>query len=151
MTTARNNNISTSDITRQYPNVAGNLINQGDLVYVDQTSYDIKALDTDAHAAYFCGVSNDTYKVGAYATEPVPYAGMNVTRKGRVKFILTSGVTVNPGQSVYIGANAQTVTDSASGSNTHAVGTVANLPDASQKALLGTGSNIVQVDVVAVL
>jgi len=151
MTTKRNNVVSSSYGSREYPNRAKNTINAGDMVYVDQTTYDIKALDSDAHAAYFCGTSNDTYPVAAYSPEGAPYYGMNVGRLDRRNFYLKSGTTVNPGQAVYWGGDAQTVTDSASGANTHSVGTVANLPDGTQIALVGTGTNVVQVDVVAVL
>jgi hypothetical protein len=44
MSTPNNTGYIDGVFTRNYPNKAANDINSGDLVYVDQTSYDVMAL-----------------------------------------------------------------------------------------------------------
>lgn len=123
---------------REYPNIALNTIHSGDMVYVDQTSFDIKALDSDAHAFYFVGISEDNQDTtqDAYPSQTDP-TKMSVVRRGWAKMFTTNGETYNPGMRLFVGADAQTVTNVA-GSNR--VGAVADLPDASQKGLVGTGN-----------
>lgn len=147
-TTPQNLQLTDSFFESAYPNVAGNTIHSGDMVWVDTSTADIKALDTDAHAAYFVGVSNDTYdtSLAPYANPPVPPVGMSVQRRGRFKFYTTNAETYTPGTAVYIGANAQTVT-LGSTATTHKVGYVSNLGDNSQESLAGTGTNTVVIDI----
>ncbi len=114
---------------RNYPNTAKTTINPGDLVYVDQTSiYNILPLDTDAHAAYLCGMSQDQFPILSELNTLAPYHGMRVRRAGVVPIVLKSGDTAVPGQNVYIGSTAQIVTSATAG-NTHPVATVYNNPD----------------------
>jgi hypothetical protein len=114
--------------TRNYPNVAKNTINSGDLLYVDQSTFDVKPLDTDAHAAYFCGISRDTYPILPELNTIVPFHGNGVRRVGVVPLVLKNSDTANPGTSVYIGSTAQIVTSATAG-NSHAVATLYNNPD----------------------
>jgi hypothetical protein len=150
----KNNNVEEAFFTRQYPNLGGNSINQGDYVYVNQTSFDLNALDSDAHAQYLAGVSNDTWPIGAYPTSSqvgpsigggptYPLEGMNVTRHGRVTRYTVNGNIYFPAQRVYFSTDAQHVTNAQA---TNSLGTVANLPDGSQNGLVGTGTNTIQVD-----
>ena len=132
-----NNNVDESFFSANYPNIAGNTINSGDMVWTDPTTGDLKALDTDAHAFYLRGVSNDTYPVNAYPSEPTPTLGMNVTRVGRRRLFTTNGQTVVADSKVYVGADAQTITNIAS---TNFVGFAAALGDNSQESLVCTGS-----------
>lgn len=144
-TTPVNNNISTSFFSENYPNVAGNTVNSGDMVWTDPTTGDLKALDTDAHAFYLRGVSNDTYPIGAYASEPTPTLGMNVTRLGRRRLFTTNGQTLTQDSKVYVGADAQTITNIAA---TNFVGFVAAVGDNSQESLVCTGTpQTVAVDI----
>ena len=132
------------DSRREYPNLALNTIHAGDFVYVDQTTYDIKALDTDAHAQYFVGVSEDTQDTAydAYPGQTDP-SKMSVVGKGWAKQYTTNGETYVPNQTLYLGANAQTVTNV---TGSFKVGFVADLPDGSQLSLVGTGTNFVVVE-----
>lgn len=141
MTTARNTAYAENFFRRPYPNAAGNSINQGDFVYVDQTSFDVKAADTDAHCAYACGVADSTYPFLTEVTGPLY---INVIERGDTVKYLKSGETFAPGDKCFIGANAQEV----SRSGNYFVGLFADLPDASQKSVLGTGSNtgVVTID-----
>ncbi len=144
-TTPVNNNLSESFFSENYPNIAGNSINSGDMVYTDIATGDLKALDSDAHAFYLRGVSNDTYPVNAYPSEPTPKLGMNVTRIGRRKLFTTNGETLVMDQKVYVGANAQTITNVA---GTNLVGYVSALGDNSQETVTCTGApQTVAVDI----
>jgi hypothetical protein len=131
MSTPNNTGYIDGVFTRNYPNVAANVINSGDLVYVDQTTYDVKALDSDANALYNCGVSEDTTPIGAYPNEPAPYHGMNVARQAVRKLILADNDVVVPGGPVYYGGDAQVVTN-VSGNNL--VANLYNNPDGSYAA-----------------
>jgi hypothetical protein len=128
---------------REYPNISGNTIHSGDAVYVDQTTFDIAAVDSDAHAQYFVGVSEDTYdsSYDAYPGQINP-TKMHVIGKGWAKFYTESGLTYVVGQPVYYSTDAQHVTN-VPGTNLY--GYVADLPDGSQVALVGTGSNFVVI------
>lgn len=115
MTTPANTGVIDGFFYRNYPNVAGNVVHSGDLVYVDQTSFDLKALDSDAHAQYLAGVSEDTFDTSlsstAYPTaQQLVYRGMNVARQVIRQLIVKNTDTFNPGQAAYYGTDAQTVT-----------------------------------------
>lgn len=134
----------------QLPNVAGNVIHSGDAVYVDSNifgnTYDIKAVDSDAHAKTFAGICQDTYdptNYGVYANDPKPPVGMMVQRLGVWYPYTTSGETYYPGTAVYIGANAQTITKTSSNSN--AIGYVNDDPLAVNVGLVGNGTNQIEV------
>lgn len=135
----------------QLPNNAGNVIHSGDAVYVDTNifgnTYDIKALDTDAHAKTFAGISQDTYdptNYGVYANDPVPPVGMMVQREGVWYPYTTSGETYYPGEAVYISTtNAQTITKTSSNSN--AIGYINDDPLRVNVGLIGNGTNQIEV------
>ena len=118
-------------------------INSGDLVYYDAVAVIAKPLDTDAHAATFMGVSFDSTPVDVYSGENLPT--VNVAARGQFELNSTSGDTYNPGDKVYIGADAQTVTNTA-GAMTHPIGTIAM--DPSMVALAGGTGVKVLVDIV---
>ena len=136
-----------------FPNAAGNVIHSGDMVFVETptvgtSTYDIGALATDAQAAAFAGICMDTYdptNYSVYGNDPVPPNGMNVYRSGMWYPYTTSGETYKPGNTVYVGANAQTITLGTS-ANSHAVGYVADPvfdPNGVnyQAGLVGVGTN----------
>ena len=134
MTTARNTSYAENFFREPFPNAAGNTINQGDFVYEDQSTHDVKALDSDAHAAYCVGVADSTYPFLTEVTGPLYINVKKFTEE--VKF-LKSGDTFTSGCACYYGTDAQSV----SITGNYMIGTFVNLPDASQKSLLGTGTN----------
>lgn len=149
-TTPQNLMLKTETAFIQLPNAAGNVIHSGDAVYVDTnvfgSTYDIVAADTDAHMLTFAGICQDTYdptNYGIYGSDPVPAVGMMVQRKGIWTPFTTSGETYYPGQALYIGANAQTVTKTSSNSN--AIAYVNDDPlGVNAAGLAGVGTNKVQ-------
>lgn len=149
-TTPQDLMVKTETAFAQYPNIAGNVIHSGDAVYMDTNifgnTYDIKAADTDAHMLTFAGVCQDTYdptNYSVYGSDPVPPVGMMVQRKGIWFPYTTSGETYYPGQAVYIGTNAQTITKTSSNSN--AIGYVNADPLGVDEGLVGVGTNQVQI------
>ena len=136
---------------------SGNVIHSGDMVYVDTptvgtSTYNLVALATDAQAAAFAGVTQATYdptNYGVYNNDPVLPDGYAVQRTGLYYPYTTSGETYFPGTTVYIGANAQTITKGTT-AYTHAVGYVANpVSDPNgvnyQAGLVGVGTNQVLI------
>lgn len=132
-TTAQNNIVKSVAPKSVFPD-ASQLItsainyNQGDLLYLDTTNHLIKALDSDAHAANLLGVAMDTVVKGIIQ-RPYTTAVDGSAAAGAIQgpvygvvasFTIHTGDAVNPGDLVYAGADAQTVT-TASG-NSHAVG-----------------------------
>ena len=140
MTQPRNAANTDSFFRRTYPNTALNSINQGDGVYEDPSTFDVKALDSDAHAVYFVGISDETYP--GLAEVPNLPKDIAVLRWQRVKMFLKNGDTATCSCSLYWGGDAQTV--SVTGSNK--IGTLSNLPDHTQDSVVGTGTNLVYVD-----
>ncbi len=161
-TTAGNYSNVDAFFSTQKPNLAGNTINSGDFLFEDNfylnSTYDAKALDSDAHGAYLIGWSNDTYPIGAYninggagnagnpGQEPAaPPRGMNVQRVGRVLRNTVAGQTYFPGKPVYYSTDAQTVTATA---GTNILGYVANPADGSYKGGIAGGTTVqILVDV----
>jgi hypothetical protein len=102
----------------------------GDLLWFDTSAGYVKPLDSDAHAAYLCGVALRPAYLG-------PYVGFNLAAgPGQVKnyyndalvgiecevsLYTTSGDTYTDGTAVYYGANAQTITSQAA---SHIIGYV---------------------------
>lgn len=150
-TTPQNLMVKTESAFIQLPNAAGNVIHSGDAVYVDTNvfsgTYNIKALDSDAHGLTFAGICQDTYdptNYSVYGSDPVPPVGMMVQRKGIWNPYTTSGETYYPGQAVYYNTNAQTITKTSSNSN--AIGYVNDDPlGVNAAGLVGVGTNQVQV------
>lgn len=107
---------SATDVTVSY--------NQGDLMYFDSTAHLLKALDSDAHAAFAAGSAKVTVSLGKMVG---PYAGLATDAASAVvdlpgpaygvvaKMILKTGDAFNPGDKVYYGGDAQTV--SSTGTN----------------------------------
>lgn len=93
-----------------------NDINQGDQVYFDTTAHQVKALGAsdDTNAANFYGVAGSSSYIQPYATKV--YADMiPVYNKGIFRFKTTAGDTYTNGNKVYVGADAQTVTNTVGG------------------------------------
>jgi len=135
MTTSANNQKNDQNSPLFYPvktDGTGN-INQGDLVYFDTSAKVILALDTDAHAAYLAGVALQQVPLTVYSTAQYPQGGIEVATHGIFEFSTTAGDTYNDGDAVYIGADAQTITNTAGGS-THKVGYVKLAPGQSAVA-----------------
>lgn len=97
-------------------------INQGDMVWFDTSAHVLKPLDSDAHAAFLAGVAYDSSFLNLYGTK-IYEAAVVAIATGRTRMKTTSGDTYHDGDTLYIGADAQTVTNTAGG-NTHSVGVV---------------------------
>lgn len=99
-----------------------NDINQGDLLYFDTSAHVAKPLDSDAHAAFLLGVAYDSSFLNLYGTK-IYEAAVVAVCDGVSRMKTTSGDTYHDGDTLYLGADAQTVTNTAGG-NTHPVGNV---------------------------
>lgn len=97
-------------------------INQGDLVYFDTSAHLLKPLDSDAHAAAFVGVAADSSFLNLYGQKKYE-DGIAVQHKGVARSFQTAGDIYHHGDTLYLGADAQTVTNTVGG-NTHPIGTV---------------------------
>lgn len=115
-------------------------INQGDLLWYDTSVDIVKPLDTDAHAAFLAGYAYDSSFLNLYGQKKYDKAIVAVC-VGVGRFKTTSGDTYTNGDSCYIGADAQTITNTAGGS-THVIGTI-YLPYGNTVA--GGGSTLVEM------
>jgi hypothetical protein len=120
----RNNFAHKTDGTADY--------NQADLLYWDSSAKVVKALDSDAHAATLVGVALRSAFIAPYTSinqsgGPAmlkQYFDTALVGFGDIySFFTTVGDTYAPGDTVYLGADAQTITNTAGGS-THGLGTV---------------------------
>ena len=114
-------------------------INQGDLVWFDTSAHVLKPADTDAHMAYLAGYAYDSSFLNLYGQKKYDKSIVAVCT-GIGRFKTTSGDTYHHGDTLYLGADAQTVTNTAGG-NTHAVGYVF-LPGGNTVA--GGGTTLVE-------
>ena len=104
--------------------------NQGDLLYFDASAMYVKPLDSDAHAAYICGVALRSSFLAPYTAQNLA-AGPGIQKNyyqdalvgiGCIASLKTTvGETYEDGTVLYLGADAQTVTTVA---GTHSVGVV---------------------------
>ena len=122
MTTAGNNVAGGRGVGYSYPVSSGGSfdINAGDLVWYDTTAYYLKPADTDAHMAYLVGVAYDSSFLNLYGTKKYETA-ITVQSVGIGRFKTTSGDTYHHGDACYLGADAQTITNTVGGSS-HIVG-----------------------------
>lgn len=147
MSTIANNSYQIAANTDQWlPNASGNSINQGDICYVD-VNHQVNSVGTTGatNTNSFVGIANDTYPVpNQYSNQPVlPFGIITI---GRVQLKANSGDTFQPYLAVWpASADAQTVT--VTSGNAFPIGYVANLPDNSQRGLVGTGTNYIQIDI----
>jgi len=117
---------------------------QGDLLYQDQTSWNVYAADTDAHCTYFVGVALIPSFVAPYTYAPGGtvqkfYSPSAVVGIGCLVYLkTTAGDTYTDDLAVYIGADAQTITAVAA---SHSVG-VAKMPKGYTSIAGGTGVKI---------
>lgn len=87
-------------------------INQGDLVYLDAAAHIIKALDTDAHAAAAVGVAlqpsavSSNLDLSTAPAQPAIMVGWDLVATLKT----TAAETYYHGTTVYLGADAQTIT-----------------------------------------
>jgi hypothetical protein len=116
-------------------------INQGDQVYVDTSAHVVKSLGVsdDTNAATFLGVAMDASYINPYGTKMYS-PQIPVMTSGVVSFKTTAGDTYNAGDALYVGADAQTVTNTA-GALTKKIGFVVTRPGQSAVAG-GTGVTI---------
>ena len=109
-------------------------INQGDQVYLDTSAHTVKSVGSDGNAATFVGVAADTSFRNLYGTKQYPDSGtIQVYIAGIFYFGQTSGDTYHDGDSVYVGADAQTITNTAGG-NTNIIGYIKIRPGLSSVA-----------------
>lgn len=119
-------------------------INAGDQVWFDTSVHFIKALDSNAHAAYFAGVAEGGSYIQPYSVKEYNLQ-IGIWTKGIFSFFSTTGDTYHDGDPVYIGADAQTVTNTIGG-NTVVLGVVKLGPGVSSLAGL-TGVTLVNVEI----
>jgi hypothetical protein len=105
--------------------------NQGDLLYLDTVANLLKPVGSDANAATICGIARQTIISGKLA--PV-YQGTQVDAAVAIEAVagpqagvvaklkLKSGDAFVPGQAVYYGGDAQTVSSVGSPTNVNVVG-----------------------------
>jgi hypothetical protein len=125
-------------------NAAGTQFNQGDMLFMDTSVHYVKPLDTDAHAAYFVGVALDGSYLQVYSDKK--YADqVPVGSKGIFRFKTTVGETITDGNPVYIGADAQTVSNvaAAGGGTSYPVGVTRLAPGVT--SLTGAAGVFVEV------
>ena len=126
MATTAQNNIVLAHRVVAYPvdSSGSNDINQGDQVYLDTSAHLAKSLGAsdDSNAAHFLGVAGESSYINPYGTKMYS-AQIPVVVSGVATFNTTSGDTYNEGDAVYVGADAQTVTNTA-GMLTNKVGYV---------------------------
>lgn len=96
------------------------IFNQGDLVYIDQTSFVLKALDSDAHAQYLAGVALMSSQLALYTNAQTGSANVNLEPFCGVGFGDVFNFTGIAGQTytqhglaVYYATDAQHVTAAA--------------------------------------
>jgi len=93
-------------------------VHVGDLMYMDQTAHLAKPLDSDAHAATLIGVAAQPSQVSSNLDNgSIPAEKAVVVQSSGVFGLQTTASEVYyPGQPVYAGADAQTITN-VTGSN----------------------------------
>ena len=97
-------------------------INAGDLVWFDTAAHTLKPLDTDAHAAFLVGWAYDSSFINLYGTKKYDDAIVGVAQ-GAGRFKTTSGDTYHDGDACWLGADAQTITNT-QGGNSHQIGVI---------------------------
>jgi hypothetical protein len=150
-TTAQDNLVKAQGFALRQSNynldaTGSNDFNQGDMLWFDTTNNILKALDTDGHASAFAGVALRTSPLQLYINQNSLTAAKHYDQQGLVGiaglyfFKTTAGETYKDGTSVYIGADAQTITTVA---GTNLVGVTKMRPSATSV----TGASGVTVDV----
>lgn len=115
-TTSQNNQTFKYDDPLVYPTVSTSLINQGDFVYFDTSAKVVKSIASNANAATAAGVAGDKSSLNVYGTTLYPQSSIPVWKDGIFFFGTTGSETLQHGEALYIGADAQTVTDTDPGS-----------------------------------
>lgn len=133
MTNPANGVFQGKGIGFQYPVSSGGSfdINAGDLVWFDTASTLLKPLDTDAHAAFLAGIAYDSSFLNLFGTKKYETA-ITAYSVGAGRFKTTSGDTYSHGNACYLGADAQTITNTVGG-NSHIIGYI-NLPNGNTVA-----------------
>jgi hypothetical protein len=126
--------------------------NQGDLLWFDASAKIVKALDSDAHAAYLAGVALRSAFLAPYTAQNLA-AGPGIQKNyyndalvgiGCIASLKTTvGETYEDGTAVYAGADAQTVTTVA---GSHSVGVI-KLPSGGSAV---TGAAGIEVPVLVI-
>lgn len=97
-------------------------INQGDIVWFDTATHLLKPADSNAHMTAFAGVAYDSSFLNLYGQKKYE-AGIAVQQKGVARSFQTAGDTYHHGDTVYLGADAQTITNTDPGSG-NALGSI---------------------------
>ena len=117
MTTAQNTQVRVKGDSLPYPILTDGTgdINAGDMVYWVSGSAALKAVGSDANAAFFAGIAKDTSFLNITGTKKY-LPQMEVLSGGIFALKTTNAETYNHGTPLYAGADAQTITTVA-GSN----------------------------------
>jgi predicted RecA/RadA family phage recombinase len=117
-TTAQNTQVYADADILYYPvdTTGSNDINQGDYVYWDSSAHQVKSIATNGNAATAAGVAASTSYKNLYGTKNYQPGGIQVYTRGIFQFKSTASDTINHGDSLYIGADAQTLTNTDPGS-----------------------------------
>lgn len=99
----------------QTDQTGSNDFNLGDLLYMDTSAHQAKPLiNSDTNAATFCGIAMNGSFVNVYGTKKY-FDLVPVLTKGIVRLFTTVGDTYHDGDTVYVGADAQTITNTVGG------------------------------------
>ena len=114
-----------------------NLVNAGDLLWFDSTNHWVASIDTEAHAAYFCGVALDGAYIQPYSTKfaaaEIPVGVKGIFRMKTIAGTYYDGLAVYQG--TVAGGDPQTVTAVV---GTNIIGTVV-LPPGITSVVGGAG------------
>lgn len=101
--------------TFQTDQTGSNDFNLGDMLYMDTTAHQAKPLiNSDTNAATFCGIAMNGSFVNVYGTKKY-FDLVPVLQEGNVRLFTTAGDTYHDGDTVYVGADAQTITNTVGG------------------------------------
>ncbi len=101
--------------TFQTDQTGSNDFNLGDMVYMDTSAHQVKPLiNSDANAATFAGIAMNGTSVNVYGTKKY-FDLVPILEEGNVRLFTTTGDTYHDGDAVYVGADAQTITNTAGG------------------------------------
>lgn len=142
-TTPKNNVVKLYQDPVPYPQdtTLANVVNAGDLVWMDTSNHFIASIDNETHAAFFAGVALDGPYIQPYSTK-FAQPQLPVGKKGIFRMKMTSGDTYSHGDALYIGADAQTVTKVV---GTNILGTVALPPGVTSLAYVAGGELQIQI------
>lgn len=122
-------------------------VNAGDQVYFDTSAKVVKSLGTsdDTNAANFAGIAMDGSFIQPYSAKQYDLGGqIPVLTRGIVRMKTTVGDTYQAGQPLYVGVDAQTVTNTVGGL-TKKIGYVVMPP--AQTSIAGGAGIFIQMEI----